>query len=323
MNVPNLNLPILTVIAAVAIILIGVFVVILSITRLNKKQNTVSTRLEEFVLNQDKPKGGSIIRRIMPREITGSFYNRTFKPFFQKVVNFFGRLAPSNAIQKYEHQLTIAGNPMGLHARAFYGMRILFMFLGILVAILLNYRDRSLNLIHLLLGALMIILLIYIPTGWLKSLAKQRQDEFRRNLPDALDMLSVCASAGLGFDQSLKKISENWQTPLGIEIAHVIQEMEIGVSRSDALRNMAARLDVEEISSFVAIIIQAEGIGMSFAEVLHSQAKQMRILRQYRAKEIANKMPAKMIVPLAIFIFPALIAVILAPMIPTLMNLFV
>lgn len=323
MNAQNLNLPILTVIVAIGVILIGVFVVILSITRLNKKQNTVSNRLEEFVLNHDKPKGGSIIRRIMPREITGSFYNRTFKPLFQKVVNFFGRLAPSNAIQKYEHQLTIAGNPMGLHARAFYGMRILFMFLGIMVAILLNYRDKSLNLLHLLLGALMIILLIYIPTGWLKSLAKQRQDEFRRNLPDALDMLSVCASAGLGFDQSLKKISENWQTPLGFEIAHVIQEMEIGVSRSDALRNMAARLDVEEISSFVAIIIQAEGIGMSFAEVLHSQAKQMRILRQYRAKEIANKMPAKMIVPLAIFIFPALIAVILAPMIPTLMNLFV
>lgn len=323
MNGLNLNIPILTVILAVAVILIGVFVVIVSITRLNKKQNTVASRMEEFVLNQDKPKSGGNIRRILPREITGSFYNRTFKPLFQKVVNFFGRLAPSNAIQKYEHQLTIAGNPMGLHARAFYGMRILFMFLGILVAILLNYRDRSLNVLHLLLGAFMIVLMVYIPTGWLKSLAKQRQDEFRRNLPDALDMLSVCASAGLGFDQSLKKISENWQTPLGIEIAHVMQEMEIGVSRSEALRNMANRLDVEEISSFVAIIIQAEGIGMSFAEVLHSQAKQMRILRQYRAKEIANKMPAKMIVPLAIFIFPALIAVILAPMIPTLMNLFV
>lgn len=323
MNGLNLNFPILTVILAVLVLLVGIFILIVSVARLSKKQNTVSSRMEEFVLNQDKTKSSNATRRIIPREITGSFYNRTLKPFFQKIVNFFGRLAPSNAIQKYEHQLTIAGNPMGMHARAFYGMRILFMVLGFLMAILVNYRDRSLNILHFLLGALLIILMIYIPTGWLKSLAKQRKDEFRRNLPDALDMLSVCASAGLGFDQSLKKISENWQTPLGAEIAHVIQEMEIGVSRADALRNMAGRLDVEEISSFVAIIIQAEGIGMSFAEVLHSQAKQMRILRQYRAKEIANKMPAKMIVPLAILIFPALIAVILAPMIPTLMNLFI
>lgn len=318
----TVNTTILAVIIAAAVILIGLVVLFISITRLGKTQNTVSTRLQEFVLNQDKSPSSNFLRRIIPREISGSFYNRTFKPFFQKIMNFFGKLAPGNSIQKYEHQLTIAGNPMGLHARAFYGMRVLFMFLGLLLAVLVNFRDAKLNLLHLLLGALLMLLLMYIPTLWLNSLVKQRKEEFRRNLPDALDMLSVCASAGLGFDQSLKKISENWPTALGNEINHVIQEMEIGVSRADALRNMANRLDVEELSSFVSIIIQAESIGMSFAEVLHSQAKQMRILRQYRAKEIANKMPAKMIVPLAIFIFPALIAVILAPMIPTLMNLF-
>ena len=79
---------------------------------------------------------------------------------------------------------------------------------------------------------------------------------------------------------------------------------------------------VDELTSFISIIVQAEEIGMSFADVLHSQADQMRIMRQYRAKEIANRMPAKMIIPLAIFIFPALIAVILGPVIPTLMNAF-
>ena len=97
---------------------------------------------------------------------------------------------------------------------------------------------------------------------------------------------------------------------------------EIGVSRAEALRNMSRRLDVEEISSFVSIIIQAESIGMSFADVLHSQAEQMRVLRIYRAKETANKIPAKLIIPLALLIFPALIAVILGPMIPTFLAIF-
>lgn len=311
------------IILAAIFVLAGILIVIIAIARLGKAQNMVANRLQDFVLNQERPRQSNVFRRIIPREITGSFYNRTFKPFFQKIVNFFGKLAPSNSIQKIDHQLTIANNPMGLNGRAFYGMKVLFMLIGFILAILVNYRDKQLNLFHVLLGALLLLFFIYLPNGWLKSLVRQRQDEIRRNLPDALDMLSVCASAGLGFDQSLKKISENWPTALGNEINHVIQEMEIGVSRADALRNMSGRLDVEELSSFVSIIVQAEGIGMSFAEVLHSQAKQMRILRQYRAKEIANKMPAKMIVPLAIFIFPALIAVILAPMIPTLMNLFI
>ncbi len=96
----------------------------------------------------------------------------------------------------------------------------------------------------------------------------------------------------------------------------------MGVSRGEALKNMSNRLDVDDLSRFISIIIQAEMIGMSYADVLHSQALQMRVLRQYWAREIANKLPAKMILPLALFIFPALIAVILGPTIPTILNIF-
>ena len=151
---------------------------------------------------------------------------------------------------------------------------------------------------------------------------RNRQDEIRRALPDALDMLSVCASAGLGFDQSLQKISSYWDTEFGQEIKRTIQEMEMGVTRSDALRNLSQRLEVNDLSQFVAIIIQAEKIGMSYADVLTSQANQLRIMRQVRAREMANKLPGKMIIPVILFIFPAMIAVILGPTVPILMNLF-
>jgi tight adherence protein C len=98
--------------------------------------------------------------------------------------------------------------------------------------------------------------------------------------------------------------------------------MEMGVPRVNALRNMSDRLDVDDLSRFISLIIQAEKVGMSYADVLHSQAIQMRVQRQYRAREIANKLPGKMIIPIALLIFPAIIAVILGPAIPTLLNAF-
>jgi len=170
-------------------------------------------------------------------------------------------------------------------------------------------------------GGVLIVCIIY-PSAWLNGKARNRQDEIRRGLPDALDMLSVCASAGLGFDQSLQKISTYWDTELGREIIRATQEMEMGISRSEALRNLSDRLDVNDLSQFVAIIIQAEKIGMSVAEVLTNQANQLRVMRQVRAREKANKLPGKMIIPVLIFIFPAMIAVILGPAIPLFMNLF-
>ena len=96
----------------------------------------------------------------------------------------------------------------------------------------------------------------------------------------------------------------------------------MGVSRAEALNNMAQRLDVDDLSSFIAILVQAERIGMSYADVLHSQALQMRVQRQFRAREIVNRLPGKIIIPVAIFIFPAMIAVILGPAIPTLLGAF-
>jgi tight adherence protein C len=171
--------------------------------------------------------------------------------------------------------------------------------------------------------AVLVLLLSYVlPTSWLSSKVRARQSEIQRGLPDALDMLSVCAAAGMGFDQSLQKITEYWETDLGREFKRTIHEMEMGVSRGTALTNMSNRLDVDDLTNFITIIVQAEKMGMSYAEVLHSQAQQMRIMRQYRAREIANKLPAQMIIPLAVFIFPAILIVILAPAVPRLLSIF-
>jgi len=318
------NPTVLIVIFAGVLACLGFVLVIAAAMVLSKGEKGVEKRVQDFVINQETRKfePAAKSRQILPRDITGSLVNRTIIPFMKKVVDFLGRFTPASSVAKVNHQLAIAGNPMNMHAQEFYGMRVLFLFAGIAIAVLINYNHIPFVTMRLLMGVIVILIAMLIPYAWLRSQVSKAQDEIRRNLPDALDMLSVCASAGLGFDQSLQKITEYWPTALGREFKRVTGEMEMGVSRSQALKNLSSRLDVDDLTSFIAIIVQAEEMGMSFADVLHSQAEQMRILRQYRAKEIANKMPAKMIIPLAIFIFPALIAVILGPIIPTLFDLF-
>lgn len=301
---------------------IGILLIAVGALRYSKSMNPVSQRMQDFVENKERSSSPGFKFRVLPRDLSGSFYNRTIKPAFENIIEFLGRYTPTNTVAKSDFKLTIAGNPYGMHAQQYYGFQVLMLFIGIGCAALINYSTGFTSVGRMLLGAVIILFSLALPRMWLDSMVKERQDELRRNLPDALDMLSVCATAGLGFDQSLKKICEYWNTPLSAEFKHALQDMDIGVSRAEALHNMSLRLDVNEISSFVAIIIQAESIGMSFSDVLHSQAKQMRVLRQFRAKEIANSMPAKMIIPVVIFIFPALIAVIIAPILPTLMDLF-
>jgi tight adherence protein C len=235
------------------------------------------------------------------------------------IISFLGRFTPQQTVLETQRRLTIAGNPFNLRVTQYYGFRVLFMIIGALISLAVFQADPSL--LYLLLSLMLLVSFLGAPGLWLNAMMRQRQEEIRKSLPDALDMLSVCVSAGLSFDQALLRVGQSFKTPIGIEFARVVSEIEVGVSRREALRNLQARVDITELSSFVAVILQAETLGMSIADVLHSQAGQMRIYRQYMAKEIAQLLPAKMMVPLVVFIFPALWAVILGPTIPKLMEI--
>jgi tight adherence protein C len=311
------------IVIGVLVLIIGVFIVIIGINYLLKGGSGFASRLEHYVGGKDRTSSSRIFKRIILRDMSGSVIKRVFDPLTKKVSSLVIQLTPKKQLEKLDHDLSIAGNPANLAAGGFFGLQILFFVVGALVAMWVVFRQQPIEILSVSLGVLIVLFCILLPKFWLNNKVRAVQDEIRRGLPDALDVLSVCASAGLGFDQSLQKISLYWQSTLGEELKRTIHEMEMGVPRSKALKNMADRLSVDDLSRFIAIITQAETMGMSYADVLHSQAGQMRTLRQFRAREIANRLPAKMIVPLAVLIFPALIAVILGPVIPTLMNLFV
>jgi len=306
--------------AMVVIFFLGIFIFVMF--RWFRKGSRISSRMDQYVTPEVPTEEKTDETIIIPREIEGSLFSRTVKNWLSKVLQFLGRFTPENMVDDMEHKLGVAGNPNNMHAADFYAMRFFLFLAGIVLAFLINRDLGNFNITNLILGMLIIVFAYLLPDVWLRGKMRARQDEIQRGLPDALDMLSVCASAGLGFDQSLQKISSYWDTELGGELKRVTNDIEMGISRADALRNMSNRLEVDDLTRFIAIIIQAEKIGMGYAEVLHSQAAQLRVLRQFRAREIANKLPGKMILPLALFIFPAMIAVILGPAIPTLLTAF-
>ena len=284
------------------------------------QHDSVSRRLEDYVAD---PLAETIQRptiSLQPRQLTGSFTARTFMPVIKSLGRMLGRLTPSGAINSISHQLLVAGNPMNLGAREFFGLSVASAALGFLLAFLM--LRRGLDPLNVLLTLFIFIFMVFLPTLWLRARMQRRQHNVRKGLPDALDMLSVCATAGLGFDQSLQRVSEHWNTPIGQEFGRVISEMEMGLSRRDALRSLAERIDIQEISSFVALILQTEQLGMSISDTLHAQADQMRMERRFRAEEQAHKAPTKMLIPMAFLIFPALLAVILGPSIPALIEVF-
>jgi tight adherence protein C len=307
------------VIAGAGLIFLGLITFVLVLQSL--RTDEVAQRLHNYVTEAAiETRQMDALPSIRSKELSGSILTRTIVPAFKRIGKFVGRLTPASNMEELNRQLTIAGNPMGLGAREFYGIRLIFTLLGFVLAYAAIRKNFSLQ--GIILAGLVLIISSYLPKQWLKSRVRSRQNKIRKGLPDALDMLSVCADAGLGFDQSMLRVSEHWKTPVGEEFSRVISEMEMGISRQRALRNLSERLEVEELSSFVAVILQSDQLGMSIADTLHTQALQMREERRFRAQEEARKIPLKMLFPMLFFIFPAMMAVILGPVFPVISEMF-
>lgn len=153
----------------------------------------------------------------------------------------------------------------------------------------------------------------FFPDLRIRTRIDQRRDEVRRELPDALDVLAVCVEAGLSFDQSLSRLGDYMRGPLVEEFQLALAEIRVGESRANALRKMGYRLDSAEVSAFVHAMIQADQLGTPLAKILRVQASESRRRRQVAAEERAMKAPVKMLLPMALFIFPAMFVVILGP----------
>lgn len=255
-------------------------------------------------------------------EMSLPFSERVIFPFARKLGELAIRFTPQNAMNSISRRLELAGNPGRLDPTMYLALQFLagFAFGGILfLAVSLGQSKWPLGQkLLLVLGGTLVG--FFLPQLWLTSRIGRRQKEVRKAMPDALDLLTICVEAGLGFDAAMAKVSEKWESELSLAFARVIQEIQLGKVRREALRDMADRLGLPEMTSFVAAVIQSEQLGVSMAKVLRIQSDQMRIRRRQAAEEEAHKAPIKMLIPMGLLIFPSLMVVLMTPAALRLMN---
>lgn len=231
-------------------------------------------------------------------------------PLYQRLRQLALRLAPSDYGSRLQRRLDLAGNPRGYlpdRVLAFKGVGLV---LGVLVGVVIGLHHG----VWLLIAPIGVAVFgFFVPDIIIRNLGEKRQIELQKGLPDALDMMTVCVEAGLGFDAAMMRVALNLEGPVASEWARVLQEMQFGMSRVEALRALVNRTDVPELRTFVSSLIQSSELGISIGVVLREQAKEMRIRRRQRAEERAQKLPVKILMPLILCLLPAMFVVVLGP----------
>lgn len=220
------------------------------------------------------------------------------------------RLSPAGVAFRLQRRLDLAGNPPAWTPDRVLAAKGLGLLLGGGLGALIGFRSVGWLLLCV---ALVAVFGFFLPDLLLLNAGQKRQEKIRRALPDALDMLTVCVEAGLGFDAALAQVARNTTGPLAQECARVLQEMQIGKSRNQALRALTDRTTVAELRAFVSALAQAGELGVPIASVLREQAREMRLRRRQRAEEKAQKVPVKILFPLIACLFPAMFVVIIGP----------
>jgi len=301
------------VIGVILVVIIAVVLVVVG-RRQQTEGDPLQARLAEFSARETPVTLEEI-------ELSQPFTERILLPIIKKVGEFATRFTPESSLRAIQKQLNLAGNPKGLDPVTFYAIRLVAS-VGLVVFVLIiafispadsafSIRTSTLKALGAAVGAGAIG--FFLPGMMLQSKIGRRQDIVIKAMPDALDLLTVCVEAGLGFDQAMQKVSEKWENELSMAFARVIQEIRLGKLRRDALKDMSERLDIPEMTSFVAALIQADQLGVSMAKVLRIQSEQMRMKRRQRAEKKAHEAPIKMLIPMAFLIFPSIYIVLLGP----------
>ena len=288
-------------------LLVGIATVLVWLALAPVRRRQLDSRLHDYV-QEDLAQA---------TELDRPFAQRVLAPGLQRLLRTLGALLPKRNLEKLRKLLIYAGEPGGFLVLDFMGLRLIAaLALGAGCYWLYARNQPAGTLFAATLGAG--FLGYMLPWLWLRGKARRRQTQIQRALPDALDMLTIAVEAGLAFESAMLRVGEQWQNALSEEFRRTVGEMRMGVTRAAALERLVARTDVEELATFVAVLVQSTNLGVSIAQVLQTQAAQMRERRRQRAEELAHQASVKIVVVLVLFFFPVLFIVVLGPVIPQL-----
>ena len=294
-------------------IFIGIIVVLaVSLVIVGMRNRQLETPFEER-LNEYISRGEEVTLEEI--ELSQPITERILVPIIHKIGELTEKFTPQKAIEQVEIQLELAGNPPGIDPTIFWASRFIAA-IGIGGLLLFVFSLGSMDWSwgrKLLMTSIFSIIGYFMPQLLLQSKINTRQEMIRKSMPDALDLLTICVQAGLGFDAAMSRVAEKWEDALADEFSRCLREIRLGNVRRVSLRNMADRIGITEMSSFVAAIIQSEQLGVSMSKVLGIQSEQMRTRRRQIAEEKAQQAPVKMLFPMALLIFPSIMIILLGP----------
>jgi tight adherence protein C len=294
-------------------VLIGIGIALYGALTVKQLDESMTARLHRFNL---RPAGSlAELELQIPRG------ERILGPARRRLARVVRSFTPNGTIEAMQMKLARAGNPRNLTVQEILGYKGVFA-IGLaavgFLACLLVFHFGFLIIVGVTAGAG--VAGFFAPDYWLRSKAQKRQLEIQRFLPDAIDILAISVEAGQGFDGALDTLSRRKTNSLTYEFDRFRLEVQAGKGRKEAFRDLAARVDIEDLTVFVAAMIQADQLGIGISQVLKAQSEELRIKRRQRAEERAHQAPIKMLFPLIGLMFPALFIVILGPAVPELLK---
>lgn len=299
----------------VAVIGVAVALVVIGL-REREGRDPLAQRLAEYANRGE-------VASLEEIELSQPFIERVVYPAAKRFGELAQRFTPQNAIVETRQKLERASAPRWVEPTLFLASRIVIgIGLGALMVFVFSLSPSMpvFSATSLLVIGGVTLAGFFLPNLVLDSNIKKRQRLVLNAMPDALDLLTICVEAGLGFDGAMKKVVEKWDNDLSAAFARVLQEIQLGKLRREALRDMSDRLGIAEMDSFVAAVIQSEQLGVSMARVLRVQADAMRVKRRQRAEENAQRAPIKMLLPMVFLIFPTIVLILLGPAILQIMR---
>lgn len=249
----------------------------------------------------------------MQAELDVSFEERVLEPGMARLLAVGRRFTPQGQLDRIGRRLETAGSPEGWDVNRVISVKVLAAAVGLLLGLAIPtvLGAKILVVLGCVIGGA--VLGFYAPDLALYQIGYNRRDQIRKDLPDAMDLLTITVEAGLAFDAAITQVARNTEGPLASEFYRVLQEIQLGRSRGEALEQMAERVQVEELNTFVSAVVQADSLGIPIAQVLRVQAREMRIKRSQRAEEAAQKVPVKILFPLIFCILPSLFVIVIGP----------
>ena len=221
------------------------------------------------------------------------------------------RLTPAGRVDALERRILLAGAPASMPLERALALKLLLGLTGLALGALRFAAAPSGQ--NFVVGCLLVVIAYRLPDLVLSIRADKRQKAIRRELPDTLDQITISVEAGLGFEAAVARAARSGRGPLAEELIRVLQDIQAGLGRPVALRSLLDRTDVPELKQFIGALLQAESYGIPVAQILRTQAAELRVKRRQRAEERAMKLPVKLIFPLVFCFLPGIIIVTVAP----------